>query len=264
MKKLILLSLGLLLLIHPLKAQYHLGFSGQLGIPLHEFKDNTNAIGGGFRANLYIPFSPAAPVFFGIDFGYMVYGSNTQRINQNINVVAGNTVLTTIPVNLKVTTNNNLINTFGVLRIKAPLTIVQPYIDGLVGFNYFYTRTKVYDESTNHILTSNNNSSNKSNVVNARTELNSLVFAYGGGAGLMLKFGPNVKMDLRAIYLLGGEAKYYDSSQTKNWKVEFTGSGTFNPNNYNSNDIKVVSPDGTPKKSKTDLLSINVGLVIDF
>lgn len=260
MKKSLLLSLLFILgLSCSLQAQFHLGVSGQLGVPLNEFKENTDAVGGGFRASLYFPFAPAVPVFFGLDFGYMVYGTNTQQINQNINIVAGNTVLSSIPINLRVTTNNNMINSYAVLRIKAPLTIVQPYIDGLVGLNYLYTRTRVLDESTNRILTNDQ----ESNVVNAQTQINSTVFSYGGGAGIMMRLGSNVKLDARAIYLFGGEAEYYDASQTRNWELEFTGTN-FNPNNIDPDDINVSSPDGAPKRSRTDLLSINLGLVIDF
>ena len=263
-KSLLLFTITMLTVVQISEAQVHLGFSGQLGVPLNEFRDNTDAIGGGFRASLYVPFAPSVPVFFGIDFGYMVYGSNVQRINEQLRFVSSNGIpinnFPTIPINLRVTTKNNMINSYAVLRAKAPLTTVQPYIDALVGLNYLYTRTRILDETDNRILTD----PDESNVISASTQINSLVFSYGGGAGVMINLGTNLKLDVRAIYLFGGEAEYFDSSQTQNWSLEFTGNGSFDPNNINSEDLNLNNPEGTPKRSRTDLLSINAGIVLSF
>jgi hypothetical protein len=85
--------------------------------------------------------------------------------------------------------------------------------------------------------------------------------AYGGGGGFMIKLGQTTFLDLRCLYLLGGEADYYDRSQTQSWKLVFTGSGQFNP--QNPTDV-TAQGDAAPKRSKTDMFMINAGLTFQF
>ncbi|NJL15056.1 MAG: hypothetical protein HC913_20010 [Microscillaceae bacterium] len=217
----------------------------------------------GVKAGLFFfLFAPNVPVFFGLDFGYMVYGSNTQRINENLLIQASNgLILGNIPINLRVRTNNNLFNGHAVLRIKAPLATVQPYVDGLVGFNYLSTRTKVFDETQPCLFCDNPDGSN---VINASTQEQSFVLSYGGALGMQIRLGETVSLDVRGIYLLGGEAEYFDRSQTQDWTISFTGSGAFNPNNPNPEDLDLNAPDAAPKRSKTDMFLATVGLTFNF
>lgn len=260
MKKTVLCLLVLFLSITSSQAQTHIGISGQLGIPLNEFRDNTDAIGGGFRANLFFPFSQGVPVFIGLDVGYMIYGTNTQFINEDIEIVALGQVIDRIPLRLDVTTNNNLLDGYVVLRAKAPLSIVQPYVDGLIGLNYLYTRTRITETGNRRILTDPNGD----NVVSASTQINSIAFSYGGAVGFMLRIADNINLDLRAAYLFGGEAEYYDGDQTNDWQIQFSGSSTFDPNNIDQDDIELSNPSGTPKSSRTDKLSVNLGVSLSF
>ncbi|NJO02291.1 MAG: hypothetical protein HC880_11915 [Bacteroidia bacterium] len=160
-------------------AQAQFNLSGQVAIPLDDFSDNTDAIGGGGRASLLFPVAPRVPIFLGVEFSYLNYGANSQRVNEDIEIVAVGQVIDRIPINLRIQTNNNMVNGFTVIRVKAPLPIVQPYLDGLVGFNYLYTRTRVLEEGNQRYLTD----PEENNVVNARTQLSSFVFSYGGGWG---------------------------------------------------------------------------------
>lgn len=243
------------------QAQTHLGLGLQLGFPNNEFRENTKAVGAGFHLNALFPFAQTVPIYFGFGFGYMLYGSNSQTIQQNLNVYAGTQIISSIPVNLGVTTNNNMLNGNAILRFKAPLSIVQPYIDGTVGFNYIYTRTKITDNSPNRIFT-NKSQNPDDNVINARTQIQSTVLTYGGGLGMMIKLGNTAALDIRATYLLGGEAEYYDRSQTQNWQVAFGGqSSTFDSNNP---DNISLDPNSVAKKSKTDMIMVNFGLVFNL
>ncbi len=256
------LTLGLLCCMFCLTGygQTILGISGQVGVPINDFRDNTDAVGGGIRGNLLFAVAPKIPVYFGLDLGYMIYGSSRQDINENLEVRAGNAVVGNIPINLSVKTNNNLLNGYALLRFKAPLPIVQPYIDGAVGFNYLYTRTKVTDETRDRLFSDPDGS----RVISAQTQSNSFVFSYGGGGGVMIKLASNLKLDLRVLYLLGGEAEYFDSEQTQNWTVTFTGSGTFNPQDTSAEDIEISNDDAIPKQSATDLISVNLGIAFTF
>ncbi len=267
MKKSIYLLLILLMAQTSLTAQTHFTISGQIGVPLDEFRENTDAIGGGFKIGLFVPFAPEVPVYFGLDFGYMVYGANTQFINENLQVrTSGGTLLSSIPVNLRIQTNNNLINGHAVLRLKAPLATVQPYVDGLIGLNYLYTRTRILDETTQRIFSRRDPQTGQitSNQINAETQEQSVVLSYGGAFGLQIKFSENVRLDARGIYLLGGKARYYDRDQTSLWTVNFTGGGTFNPNNPNPDDLDLVTPDAVPKESTTNMFMGTVGITFSF
>jgi hypothetical protein len=261
MKKKILLSLALLILaLNFASAQTHFGFSGQVGIPTNNFRENTKAVGGGFNINAYFPFSPKVPIFLGLNFGYMLYGANQQRLVDNLEVRAGNIVIDRILVDFNINTNNNLINGLVSLRFKAPLQTIQPYLEGAVGFNYFYTRTKIIDNTGRFAVNNPNNTSNNNNVINARTQINSWVLSYGGGGGFMIKLSESTYLDLRVLYLIGGRADYYDRSQTQNWTLTFGG------NNYNSQNPSDITAqgDGVPKSSTTDMFMGNIGITFQI
>lgn len=242
-------------------AQAHVSVTGQVGVPIDEFERATDAIGAGGRVSLLFPFGHKSPFFFGVDAGYLNFGSNTQFLNENIEIRVGNQLLDQIPINLRVRTNNNLVNGYAVLRVKAPLPIVQPYADILGGFNYLYTRTKVFEETEPRLLTDDQDN----NVVNSRTQLNSVVLSYGAGAGVLIRVAENLAIDVRALYLRGQEADYFDESQTRNWEVTFRGDAQdYSRSELDSNNIDVNSPDGTPKTSRTDMISINFGIALTF
>jgi hypothetical protein len=250
MKNLFFLLITIFSVSTALKAQTHFNLAFQVGVPIGEFRENTEAVGAGFKAGLFVPFADNIPVYFGLDFGYMVYGANTQFVNENLQVTASNgAVLGSIPINLRVQTNNNLINGHAVLRLKAPLANVQPYVDGLIGLNYLYTRTKILDET--------------SNVINAQTQEQSVVLSYGGAFGLQIKLSENFRLDARGVYLIGGKARYYDRSQTSLWSVGFSGSN-FNPTNPNPDDLDLITPDAVSKQSTTDMFIGTLGITLSF
>lgn len=259
-KTLILLTTLLIITIFVSQAQTHFGISGMVGIPIKEFQDNTESVGGGLRANIFIPVAPSLPVYFGLDFGYLLMGSNTQIIDEDLVIRAGNIEIDRINIRLKATTTNNLMNGHAVLRLKAPLPTVQPYVDGLVGFNWLYTRTKVLDETEQRIFVDDPDGSN---ILNASTQESSLVFSYGLGGGVMLKVGPNFAIDLRGIYLLGQEAEYFDQSQIQKWTLDFDTSATYDPNNRQTEDFSLNS-DSTPKNSRTDMFQVTLGIALSF
>ncbi len=261
MKRFILINLLTLGLITSISAQTQVGFSGQIGVPVGDFGDEIDEIGYGFRANVLFPLFPKSPVFLGLDLGYLIYGSNVQQIRETIELTTSNGfVLDQFNIDLRVRTRNNLLNGGAVLRVKAPLPFVQPYLDGFVGLNYLYTRTKVFEEGTDRFLTDPDGT----NVINAETQLNSVVFSYGGGGGVMFKVIPNLMIDARVLYILGNQAEYYDQSQTEDWRIEFSGTNYNDPSDLNNENTTVVSPDGIPKESRTDLISVNLGVTFSF
>lgn len=248
--------IGLCCLWQTSQAQTSVGFGLQMGVPINEFRQNTQAVGAGVNLNFYKPFAPQVPVFVGFNFGYMLYGSYTQRIDESLGLYdSGGNLIQRIPVVFDVTTTNNMLNGGLSLRIKAPFTGVQPYIEGMGGFNYLYTRTSIYDQTPNRRFVTDPNQ--ESNLINSRTQVQSFVLQYGAGGGFLIKIGENVSLDIRGMYTIGGRAQYFDRSQSSQWKVTFSGAGS----NYTDNSpVGLNTADGTPKKSNTDLFLINFGL----
>lgn len=224
------------------------------GIPINEFAKNTDALGFGLKGAFFIPMSPKTPLYFGIGFGGLIFGSNGQYINENLVISSGSTVIGTIPVNLEARTNNWMLNGLLSIRYKAPLEYVQPYAEIIGGSSYLYTRTVLYDRSDKGIFTSNENKE-----INSRTLESSFTYNFGAGAGFMIRLAEQVYLNIGGAYLRGGRAKYFDKDQTSKWNIQFTGSGNFDPNNLNSNDV-TLDYAGEPKKSTTDMIQINLGV----
>ena len=267
----VLLLFGLSVLCHDLSAQSKTRFTPQKkqaerseypmfdislysAIPINEFADNTDAFGFGLKGAFYIPLSPKIPVYLGIGFGGLIFGSNSQYINENLVISAGSTVIGTIPVNLEARTNNWMLNGLLSLRYQVPLEYVQPYVDLIGGGSYLYTRTVLYDRSSKKIFTSD-----ESGVINSKTLESSFTYNYGAGAGFLIRLAEQVYLNVGAAYLRGSKAEYFDKDQTSQWDIQFTGSGNFDPNNVKPNDV-TLDYSGEPKKSTTDMIQINLGV----
>jgi hypothetical protein len=160
-----------------------------------------------------------------LEGAYLIYGNKTRNVPWS----------TTIPdVFLDVTTTNNIAQFHLFLRLEPPSGPIRPYVDGLVGFNYFWTETSVKSEQENQAQIA-------------------WSFSYGGGAGLKIKVYEKVKddgklvellIDLRVRYLLGGKAEYLKDNTPM--RIE--------------NGRAIYDTD----KSTTDLLSGQVGVSVVF
>lgn len=220
-----------LLTAEPIQAQTN--FQGGLnfiaGFPQGEFKDNVDENGFGIAGEFL--FSPStSPLGIGVSLGYMNYGEEGRR----------EPFSTTIPdVEVEVKTTNNIVIGHLLLRAQAKKGPIRPYAEGLVGFNYLFTETKIEDVDDEDEIASS-------------TNLDDGVFSYGGGGGVMLQLysskGKKAKiwrllLDLHVRYIVGGEAEYLKEGSIKreNGKVLFD---------------KI--------KSKTDLLTAQFGVTVEF
>ena len=198
-----LAALLFLLTAPGLQAQdYTIGpFQGALDFmvttPQGEFKDNTDEIGFGLNVDLgYV--IPRLPLVTGLSFGYASYGSQTFK-TQFVPLVT-----------VDVTTTNNLALGHAFLRVQPQSGVLRPYFEGLVGFHYLWTESTVEDERY------------ENSEIAGSTNLDDIAFSYGAGGGLMFCVysgetekegeGVEVLIDLKARYLFGGEAKYFDES----------------------------------------------------
>jgi len=204
------------------------GLDFLVGVPQGEFKKNVDKAGVGLAGNIgYAP--EGTPVMLGLEFGFMNYGSADRR----------EPFSTTIPdVFVNVSTTNNFVSGHVLLRLQPNTGVFRPYLQGMVGYNYLYTETKVENINVpgQEVASSNN--------------LSDGAFSYGGGAGLMFRVYQSddgnisdVFVDIGARYAFGGEAEYLKegSIRSANGKVQY--------------DIL---------KSKTDILILQIGASVRF
>jgi hypothetical protein len=203
-------------------AQFEIGIHINPTFPMNEFRDkNPGLTLWGFNIEgLYQ--LPNTPLKVGFGTGYSLYGSKLEK--ERYLISAQNT--------MRVRRNNNLWSTNLILRLDPVVNgPIRPYIQGLAGLNYFYTRVKVRPRPG-------------SEVWDAETEFNHGAFFYGGGFGLKYPIPQTmISIDLRADYLIGSNAKYL----TK-------GDAGYDPiaEAYTIN----------PRRSTTDMLRAQIGINI--
>ena len=196
-----------------------------IALPQGEFEEKVENNGFGLTGQVLFSM-PAAPVAFGISLGGVIYGSETRE----------EPFSTTIPdVTVDVETNNYILTGHSVLRLQLPTGPFRPYVDGVIGFHYLFTRTSIKSEEQD---------------VASDTNFDDGVFSYGGGGGVMFEVYAggaakplNVYVDVGARYLKGGKAQYLQegSIRREDGRVLY--------------DID---------ESETDLLAIYIGATVSF
>ncbi len=167
-----------------------------LGFPQGEFRKNVDRVGIGGSGYFAYRFKNS-PFSVGISIGMLVYGSET-RIDF---------LSTSIPeVEVDVTTRNNILMCHFVFRAQPTEGKFRPYVEGLVGFQYLWTETGVYDQGCCDKRIAN--SVNQSDWT----------WSSGAGCGLLMKVYEDRKnrernafaifVDLGARFLKGGRAEY--------------------------------------------------------
>lgn len=269
-KKILLLTFLGLFLVNISQAQFQFGGGFLLGLPSGEFAENNSSVGAGVDLNFAAPFAPRVPVYFGLNFGYNSLARRVINETLTAEIKIGNTVIDQLQMPLELTVSNNLIQLHPFLRFKAPLPIVQPYVDVMGGFKYLFTRSKIVDNSNDRFFTRNNPDGD--NVISASTSQQDFVLSYGGAVGFQIGKGP-IAVDLRAMYLLSGEAEYFtrDDLDAQNVSVSFTGgdaaaytAATGSGGEGLGSDNLDFGELGQPSKSKTDMLFITLGVVFSF
>jgi hypothetical protein len=178
----------------PIRAQeVQGGLDFLVGFPQGEFKRNINKTGYGIVGN--VGWAPEeSPFMFGIEVGYMIYGSESRR----------EPFSTTIPdVTVNVNTHNNLVPGHVIARVQPNVGTFRPYVQGMVGMNYLFTNTTIENRGGGEEVASDVNQSD-------------VTFSYGGGGGIMVSVYTggenesiqNVLIHLGARYVKGGNARY--------------------------------------------------------
>jgi len=202
------------------------------GFPQGELKDEVDRNAYGIGGQIF--YAPSkSPVAIGLEFGWLNYGSETRQEPFSM----------TVPdVTVDVTTQNNIVQGFFVLRGRMPRGPIQLYGDALVGFNYMYTETSISDDG------------NMFDDIASTVNQDDFAFAYGFGGGIMVpvftrkvaKDGGKplqVCLDGGLRYVMGGEADYLTENSIVRDGLDVT---------YNS------------VTSKTDLMRLHLGVSVKF
>jgi hypothetical protein len=227
----------LVLIIFPVASQaqeLQFGLDLDIGIPQREFSDQLGRAGvglgitGGYQV-------PSTPVMLGLDFGFMNFGKDVRE----------EPLSTTIPdLRVEVENRYNLVTGNLLLRLIPQPQAFRPYIEGLFGFNYFFTETAILERG-----------SISSEDKLRDTNFEDIALSYGFGAGIQLRVYQDKVQDreeaspaaiyltLASRYMLGHEAEYLQQGSIS---IE------------NGNVFYDVS------RSKTDLLYFKFGVVFSF
>ena len=201
-----------------------------LGFPMNDFKDNVKrtGFGGSLQFLLWNP-SSQYPYSLGLNVGYINYGMESRREPFSL----------TIPdVVVDVNRTNNILDFHLLAQIIPPAGSVRPYVELLFGGSYIFTQTTIKSSRHDDLASSNN--------------FDDWAWSYGGGAGFLINLvsfdNPvskvsSVYLDFKVRYLYGTEAEYLKE-----------GSVIIDHGQV----IYEVS------KSKTDLLTANIGAVVYF
>ncbi|MDX1623551.1 MAG: hypothetical protein R3199_06190 [Gemmatimonadota bacterium] len=181
-------------------AQHEASAALVISVPLDEFDDNTDT-GFGFQASYVRALHPSRAIAIGATGSFLNYGSAERRV----------ALSPTIPdIRADVETNNNMGFLQGLIRLKAPLDVVQPYVQGTAGLGFFATTTTLEDIVTDEAVISDTNQSD-------------VTYVWGGGGGMQIHVYTSeqtaemetagrepmrVYLDVGAHYLEGGEAEY--------------------------------------------------------
>ncbi len=208
MRKGILYALFFTLLfgLSELKAQeFQFGLDFQVGVPQNEFSDQLDdRLGVGLGGFFGYRFGNT-PLMLGADLGFMNFGTDTRREQWS----------TTIPdATVNVENSYNLFHGDLLLRIIPPERTFRPFADGVFGFNYFFTETKIRDRGT----------TGPDDVIASDTNFRDTALSYGFGGGFQLRIysddgmgnnGENatqtpysVHLHFMARYMIGHEAEY--------------------------------------------------------
>ncbi len=173
---------------------YQAGIFFNVGFPQKEFKENIESNGYGLSGYFLYNF-PYSPVSIGAAAKFLIYGRETWE-ERFVSIV-----------NVDVTTTNSIFMGEFMIRLQPPEGYVLPYIDGLAGFSYLTTDTKITNQRNNEEIASNK-------------IFDDITFSYGIGYGIQFCVYRNpevnnldndligVYLDIGGQYLKGGIAQY--------------------------------------------------------
>lgn len=196
----VLAATGILAIPGSARAQHEASASLAISVPLGEFDENTDT-GIGFQGSYLYSLHPSRAIAVGAAGSFLNYGRAERRVPLS----------PTIPdIRADVETSNNMGFLQGVVQLKAPLRVVQPYVMATGGLGFFTTTTTLEDIRTGEDIISDTNKSDATYVWGGGGGFQFHVYTGERTAGMEATGREPVRLyvDLGARYLQGGEVDY--------------------------------------------------------
>jgi len=176
-------------------------------VPQSDFQDNLDRTAFGASAALLYGFGPVSA---GIEGGFLTYDRTARPLSASIG--PGSALLG------DVTTSSRIGHLHAVVRLQLPDGPVRPYVDGLVGFQKFTTKT---DFQQTVLLSTRGGLIDPGGAVQYTQHTSSIdatdtALSYGAGGGLQIRLAEGIDggapfqafLDIGVRYLFGEEATY--------------------------------------------------------
>jgi hypothetical protein len=227
-----------------------------MGIPMDEFASTTSSLPFGFTLNYLHQPTNRLPFLYGGGFTYLSAGTNTINKTLTADITLGSVLIDQLRIPLEFNIRNQIVNGHLMMRIQGNHPTVKPYLDLLGGFNYFWTRTTLYDRSAENYFTTDDK-----DRIFQKNQLSRITWSAGIGLGICARLNKSTFLNLGGTYMLGGKLDYFDRNQINKWDIELNSSTVLSQNDkegsLNSNNIDV---DAFPKRSATNMLFAQAGV----
>jgi hypothetical protein len=208
------------------------GIAFQAGLPQGDFEAETS-FGAAIFAGMGLP---NLPVVLGMDFAFLVDENDRSTIAKSdfSSVVAE--------------TSSDITMLHFVARLQPAAGLVRPYMDALIGFKHFETRTRINEHFTDFGDPDDCFFSDCVRPIDNDENSSDAALSYGLGGGFDVRLYSGDGFQVRAVvgarYLFGEKAEYVI------------------PSSVRIIDADTVAFETT--QSRTDLLTTHAGLVIHF
>lgn len=218
--------------------ELELGINGRAALPQAQFGEHINSPGGGLNVFALYRFDDI-PFGLGLDFSFMDFGTMSQTLPRDSD---GNNH--SLFVENKFRTNQAM----AIARMHQRSGILQAYVEGLAGFNFFFSESTITDRAQN---------SSDTEII--QSDFRNIAFSWGGGAGVLIRLHESTdrstwiqsRQNLRASFISIG-FRYLHGSEAEYMKV-----GTINTNSQNG----ILN---NSRHSHTDLLMVQFGFGFVF
>ena len=167
-----------------------IGGNFQLGIPQGQLRRNLDKTSWGFGGSLLGRLRSENPIFVGIDFSIQTFDNETLFEQELFNGILEE---------FQVTTKNHVMNAHFLVRYQPEVNFfIKPFVEGMLGTKWFYTRTVVKDVNDN-----------SGETLSSDFDRGDWAASLGAAVGFQINLSKNyLFLEGRCAYLKGTSAEY--------------------------------------------------------
>lgn len=173
--------------VGPRRSPVFVGASLTYAVPQGDFRDNVKQ-GFGIDANGHYKLDRQGIFSIGGELGFLGYGRETKRVPLSSTIGR---------VNVDMTTSNNIFWMGLGPQLTVPSGPIRPYVNGTVGFSFFWTESSVEGTYDNEPFAKS-------------TNYDDATFAWTGGGGFLIPVGASRQgaIDIGVRYHGNGNVRY--------------------------------------------------------